>query len=97
MMASSNTLEEKINGGNAEEVAEQEPCLTETNAQQRPLGGRQTSVAVRARQYWQQLRRLLAFDIFATCICGVEMYLVVSVCVSVCLCICVCLSVLFML
>jgi len=65
-MASSDTVEEKTNG-NVEEAGEQEPCMGETDAQRPYTIGRETSVTRRARQYarqrWQQLRRLLAFDI----------------------------------
>jgi len=55
VMASSDTLEEKRNG-NIEEAGEQDPCMGETA----PPVDRQASVAKRARQYWQQLRRLTA-------------------------------------
>jgi len=59
VMASSDSLEEKSNG-NIEEAGEQDPCMGETSAQV----DRQTSVAKRARQYWQQLRRLTACNMF---------------------------------
>jgi len=59
-MASSDTAEEKTNG-NIEEIGEQDPCMGGTRAEV----ARQTSVAARARQYWQQLRRFAAYDNFA--------------------------------
>jgi len=57
-MESSDALEEK-GDGNIEEVGEQDPCMGDTSIQHPPVD-RQTSVAKRARQYWQQLRRLTA-------------------------------------
>jgi len=54
---------EEKNNGNLDEVDEQEPCMAKTSPQRLPpLLGRQTSVAVRARQYWQQLRRSLELE-----------------------------------
>jgi len=70
MMASSDPLEEKSNG-NIEEVGEQDACMGETSAQHPPVE-RQTSVAKRARQYWQQLRRLTACDAFLSSLCRLQ-------------------------
>jgi len=62
VMASSDTVMK--NGGNTEEVAEDEPCIGETSGQNRPPPVRsQLSVAQRARQRWQRAVGLLLFDI----------------------------------
>jgi len=62
-MASSDTVEER-NNGTVEDVTEREPCMTETRMTQQPKQhappvGRQTSLAARARQHWQQIRKLV--------------------------------------
>jgi len=63
-MTSSDSLEK--NKADIGEVYEQQPCLSERSVHHPTAVGRQSSVTQRARRYWQQIRRLLLFDILST-------------------------------